>query len=97
MTIAAEALDFLGYQQLTGLSSVKSLTVPAGCSLALVTPSGQPVRWRADGTDPTASVGYPLAVGAEVRWNGANLAAVEFIETAASATLDVVYFGTKTA
>lgn len=83
----------LGYQQLTSLSSATLLTVPAGAVLALCTPETQAVRWRDDGTNPTASVGQPLPVGAELRYDGAGLAVVKFIEQVASAKLNVVYYG----
>lgn len=83
----------LGYQQLTSLSGATGLTVPAGTALALCIPETQAVRWRDDGTNPTSSVGQPVAVGAELRYDGAGLAALKFIEQAASAKLNVVYYG----
>ena len=84
----------LGYQQVTSLATAASLKVPAGTKLILVTPSAQAVRWRADGTPPTATVGYPLAAGSELRYTGtmASMQAMQFIQQAASATLDVTYF-----
>lgn len=83
----------LGYQQITSLSSSTALTVPIGTCLAIVTPETQAVRWRDDGTDPTATVGYPLAVGAELRITSAQLSVIEFIEQAASAKINVCYYG----
>jgi hypothetical protein len=82
----------LGYQQITSLSAATALTVPAGAMVALISCAAQPVRWRDDGTNPTAGVGYPLAVGAELEYTGL-LTAIKFIETAASATIDVAYYG----
>ena len=83
----------LGYQQITSLSSAAALTVPNGTILAIITPEAQAVRWRDDGTNPTATVGYPLAVGAELRYTAAQFAALRFIEQAASAKLNIVYYG----
>lgn len=83
----------LGYQQLTSLSAATALTVPAGTALALCTPETQAVRWRDDGTNPTATVGYPLPVGAELRYDGDGVAVLKFIEQTASAKLNVVYYG----
>jgi hypothetical protein len=83
----------LGYQQITSLSAATALTVPAGAVLAMCTPETQAVRWRDDGSNPTASVGYPLAVGAELRYDAAQMAAAKFIEQVASAKLNVVYYG----
>lgn len=83
----------LGYQQITSLSSATALTVPAGTKLVLVTPQTQAVRWRDDGTDPTASVGYPLAVGAELQYSAAQFSRLKFIEQTASAAINVCYYG----
>lgn len=85
----------LGYQQITSLSAATALTVPAGTILAMCMPETQAVRWRDDGTSPTATVGYPLAVGQELRYDAGGLAAVKFIEQTASAKLNVVYYGTQ--
>lgn len=83
----------LGYQQITNLSAAVGLTIPAGAAFCLVTPSGQAVRWRDDGTNPTASVGYPLPVGAEMRYSAQSFGSLKFIEVAASAVLDVCFYG----
>lgn len=83
----------LGYQQITDVSSAVALTVPAGTSLALIVPEVQAVRWRDDGTNPTATVGMPLAIGAMLIFTAQSLAALRFIEQAASAKLNVTYYG----
>lgn len=83
----------LGYQQITSLSAATALTIPAGCSMALIQPETQAVRWRDDGTDPTATVGYPLAVGTELQYTAAQLSKIKFIEQTASAKLNIVYYG----
>jgi hypothetical protein len=90
---APSGMRQLGYQQITSLSSAQALTVPAGTILALCTPETQAVRWRDDGTNPTASVGQPLPVGAELRYDAGGLAVLKFIEQVASAKLNVVYYG----
>lgn len=81
----------LGYQQITGLSTAKALTVPVGATMALVAPDTQNVRWRDDGTNPTASVGMPLVVGTTLNYDG-DLNRIRFIETTASAVLNVSYY-----
>lgn len=90
---APSGMRQLGYQQLTSLSAATALTVPAGTILALCTPETQAVRWRDDGTSPTASIGQPLPVGAELRYDAGGLALIKFIEQVASAKLNVVYYG----
>jgi hypothetical protein len=68
-----------------------ALTVPAGARYCVVTCESQAVRWRDDGTAPTASVGFPLAVGAVLTYS-AKLSALKFISQIAGATLDVAYY-----
>lgn len=83
----------LGYQQIVGAVASTALTVPAGAGMALISCAGAAVRWRDDGTAPTASVGYPLPVGGELVYTASNLAQLRFIETAPTATLDICYYG----
>lgn len=84
---------YLGYQQITNLSSATGLTVPQRTLFALITPEGQDVRWTGGGNAPTASVGYPLPAGSELEIDAADLGNVKFIEQASGAKLNVVYFG----
>lgn len=85
----------LGYVQLTNLSGPAAMpTIPAGCVLATIIPENQNIRWRSDGTNPTASVGYPMYVGSELTYTAAQLSKMVFIEMAASATLNIYFWGT---
>lgn len=83
-----------GYQQIVEPATATALTVPANTTYALVQNNGtQPVRYRLDGTDPTASVGMRLAAGGTLHIRGATaLAAARFIREAAGVTLDVQYY-----
>jgi len=81
----------LGYQQITSLSASTGLTVPTGATMALITPETQAIRWRDDGTAPTASVGMPIAVGAYFTYDG-DLNRIRFIEQTASAKINVSYY-----
>lgn len=83
----------LGYQQITALTGSTALDVPAGTALILIVPQAQAVRWRDDGTAPSATVGQPLAVGSELRYDSRAMAALRFIEQAASAAINVTYYG----
>jgi hypothetical protein len=82
----------LGYQQIAVLTAATGLTVPAGARVALIVAEAQAVRWRDDGTNPSATVGMTLAVGDVLEYGG-NLAAIKFIEQTASAKLNVSYYG----
>ena len=81
----------LGYQQIADVSSAAGLTVPPGATSAVIVALTQAVRWRDDGTSPTATVGMPLAVDTPFEYGG-DLSAIEFFEQAASAELNVSYF-----
>jgi len=81
-----------GYQQLTSLATATVLAVPAGARFALIQAEDQNVRWRDDGTAPTATVGVQLAAGADLFFTG-DLSALRFIEETTSAKLNVSYYG----
>jgi hypothetical protein len=82
----------LGYQQFTSLAAAQALTVPSGTAEVLVVCETQNVRWRDDGTDPTASVGMLLQPGQSLPYTG-SLARFKLIQTTASATCNVTYLG----
>ena len=86
------AMRPLGYQQITSLSSATALTVPVGALVALIQAETQNVRWRDDGTNPTASVGMTIGVGSTLPYTG-DLSAIKFIQATASATLNISYYG----
>lgn len=98
MTLKA-VTSCLGYQQITSLSAAAGLTVPTVDSsgnkqqptFALIIAETQAVRWRDDGTAPTASVGMPLAVGVPLQYDG-DLTKIRFIEQTASAKLNISYY-----
>ena len=82
----------LGYEQINALSTAQTLTVPAGARLALINIQDQAVRWRDDGTSPTATVGMPIAAGGELSYSG-TLSKIELIEVVAGAEANIAYFG----
>lgn len=88
--------ECIGYQQIASLSGSTALTVPQAVggqkpTLALIIAETQGVRWRDDGTAPTASVGMPLSVGIPLNYDG-DLSKIRFIEQTASAKLNVSYY-----
>lgn len=95
----------LGYAQSAAVDAstlISSLTfgssavagIPAGTQTLLIQPQTQAIRWRDDGVVPTAAIGYPLAVGAELRYTAQNLAALRVISQTAGAIVNVVAYGT---
>jgi hypothetical protein len=83
----------LGYQQLdaTALSASVGFTLPAGAKVAVVVSEAADVRWRDDGTDPTASVGMYLAAKTYFAF-AANLKKVRFIAVSGSPLLNISYY-----
>ena len=82
----------LGYQQITSLGSAVALTVPDHAVKAVVVCTGQTVRYRDDGTSPSATVGMLLTVGVTYEFNS-GLSALKFIQTATTAVLNISYYG----
>lgn len=90
----------VGYQQITVLSAAVGFTLPTKDprsgeaitpTMAIVIATAQAVRWRGDGTDPTAAIGMPLAVNTYHTFEG-DLANYKFFEQAGGAILNVEYY-----
>lgn len=92
-TAGARAQTATGFQQLAAgsLASATALTVPAGTRWAWICAEAQAVRWRDDGTNPTASVGMPLASGSCMQYLQPP-GLLSFIQQTAGAILDVSYY-----
>jgi len=83
----------VGFVQMTSLSSATGLSsIPSGAQYALINAEDQNVRWRDDGTNPTASVGMVLEAGDTMLYD-MPLSALKVIEETASAKLNVSYYG----
>ncbi len=80
-----------GYQQITAHSGAQKLTPPVNARIARIVCEAQAVRWRDDGSAPTATVGMPLTTNTELVYDG-DLGAIQFIEQTASAKLNVSYY-----
>lgn len=93
----------LGYAQSGAVDAatlISSLTfgagpagIPAGTQMLLLQPQAQAIRWRDDGIDPTAAIGYPIAVGAELRYTG-QFARLKVISQVAGAIVNCLAYGT---
>ena len=81
----------LGYQQITSLTTAQHLTPPAGATIAYISCETAVVRYRDDGTAPTAGIGMPLGVGSQLTYSG-SLSAIQFIATTGSPVLDISYY-----
>lgn len=91
-------LQPLGYCQLTSLGFAAKLSacaggIPSSANIAWIGVETQGIRYRDDGTAPTASVGFPIPAGGTLFYVG-TLSAIEVIQQNASATLDVLFYHT---
>jgi hypothetical protein len=68
--------------------------IPAGSQHVILQAETQAIRWRDDGTDPTATVGMLLAAGDVMDYDG-KLQAIKFIAAVAGAILHASYYSTS--
>ena len=93
-------LKSVGYYQATSLATAKDLATATGAAVpdsadhVTVQAEVQPIRWRDDGTAPTASVGNLIAVGTTVTFRRGQFANLKLIETTTSAKANIDYFKT---
>lgn len=85
-------LNPLGYQQITATGSAFALTPPAGARQARIGAEAQVIRWRDDGSNPTATTGQRITAATEMEYNG-NLVAIRLIAETAGAIANVSYYG----
>ncbi len=81
----------LGFQAIADLSAAVGLTPPVGATYAIINPTGQAVRWRDVGVNPTAAIGMPIPANGSFTYYG-DLSAIKFIQQTASAALNVSYY-----
>lgn len=82
-----------GYEQVT-VTSAAGLTVPAGAIFAYLSADSDPIRWRDDGTDPTATVGTLLRKTDPPFLFRGDLSAIRFIDDGSTTSkLSVSYVG----
>ena len=88
LTVAGSAV---GFTEATMVPDPDTSGKPAYAAFCTV--EGAPIRMRADGTDPTATVGTPFNVGDTfVVWGRRDLTSVRFIrQGAVSATLSTEF------
>lgn len=59
--------------------------------MAIIQAEGGEIRFRDDGTSPTAAVGMIVASGDSIQYPG-DLSAFEFIETGAITAVNITYY-----
>lgn len=93
--VSAQAAKVLGYQQVVagGADAAFTPTIPDGTEYIEVVATAQAIRWRADGTTPTAAIGMPVPVGTPVIFYFQSLPLLKLIAQTAGAALDITYYG----
>ncbi len=81
----------VGFQKITDVSAVSSLTVPSGARIAIIQAEANDINWRDDGTDAAVTSGTGgmlLAAGDSFLYTG-DLSAITFIEAVATADANI--------
>lgn len=96
VAVPGQPLVPLGYCQLTSIDAAAALTacsdgIPSGATCAIITAEAQAVRWRDDATNPSATVGMPVAVGAPFFYAG-MLSKFRVISQTSGAKLNVSFY-----
>jgi hypothetical protein len=89
-------LQPLGYCQLTSLNSATNFSdcpggIPGGANVAWISVSSEGIRYRDDGTPPSAFVGFPIPAGGTLLYVGTPKL-IQLIEQKASASVDVLFY-----
>lgn len=83
----------LGYEKLTVSSTAVGLaSIPSRAYFALVRCESNNVRWRDDGTAPTATEGILMKADEFLEYDG-SLTKIKFIRVGSDATVYVSYYG----
>lgn len=64
----------------------------AGANVVFIAPEAAAVRYLPGGGTPTATSGMPISVGSQLAYDAGNLAGLRFIQQAAGAILNVLYY-----
>ena len=72
-----------------------ALTIPALAKAGLASCTGIKVRWRSDGTNPTATVGHPIEIDGYAEFGLADLNTIRFASSdgATVGTVLITYYG----
>lgn len=69
-----------------------SLTVPTGANSAVIGVRGASIRYRDDGTAPTATTGIQVDAGDVIVVCSGSIARFQMIRTAGDATVNILYY-----
>lgn len=75
----------------TAQTLVAAASFPAGARIVLIQAEGDSIRWRDDGTDPTAAVGMLLEAGQTLVYNGV-LTKIKIIEVSTNSIANITFY-----
>ena len=91
-TSAIQTITPLGFDSLAVGSEAVGITAPTGATMARISVPTGTVLYRDDGTDPTATVGFPITGPATFDYAG-SLSAIKFIATGSNTiTLSILFY-----
>lgn len=95
MATAQHKYASISFQQFAAgaADAAQSLTPPEGASRALIQAETQDIRFRSDGTAPTATIGVLLKAGAAPYLYEGDLNAIKVISAVAGAVINIEYQG----
>ena len=100
MSIARRVGDFgtpLSSEDVTVPSTGQSsaLAIPASATAGLASARGIKVRWRSDGSNPTATVGHPIEIDGYAEFGRADLESLLFASSdgATAGNVLITYYG----
>jgi len=93
----AQGINVIGYEAKTVAGTAVNITIPSKSKRAFMTCEDAAVRWRADGTAPTADEGHLLAQDSSISFMEQGykqlLENMKFIaDTVTSGKLKITYF-----
>lgn len=95
--VVDETLHCVGFETLTITTGAQLLTLPASAQAAQCQVQDQAIRWRADGTAPTSTVGAEANDGDELTIQGRatmkSFRVIRHSEASAGGTLVCHYYG----
>jgi len=80
-----------GYVQLTSLASATGVTAPGGANCAMIQAEGDQIRWRDDGTAPTATVGMFIPSGGGI-WYTGDFTKLQFIQQTGGGKINIAFY-----
>lgn len=104
MRVLDQHVVCVGFAQYVDLSAALDLStdptagggsgvaLPTGAQFVLLQADTQDVRWRPDGVNPTAAIGFLLSTLDAGFWYTGKLSGLRFIQAAPGAKLNVAYY-----